>query len=152
MIRFSDANSHLDWSVKELIKVVEKELEVRESHAPIFAPRQQQQQHQPKQQKQQHGGGTATALFSSEENATECLFCHTKHKSEDCKEKSFEQKKDILLKSATCFKCLQSGHHSFQCKSRVRCKQCKGKHRSAICIAANSTMACDRETHALVRT
>ena len=60
MIRFSDAGSHLDWSVKELIEAFEKELEVRESHAPIFAPQQQQQQHQPKHLKQQHGGGTAT--------------------------------------------------------------------------------------------
>jgi len=59
MIRFSDASSHLDWSVKEPTQAFEKELEVRESHAPIFAPQQQQQQ--PKQQKQQHGGGTATA-------------------------------------------------------------------------------------------
>jgi len=48
MIRFSDASSHLEWSVKELIQAFEKELEVRESHAPIFAPQQEQQQYQPK--------------------------------------------------------------------------------------------------------
>ena len=132
MIRFSDAGSRLDWSVKELIEAFEKELEVRESHAPIFAPQQQQQQHQPKHLKQQHGGGKATALFSSEENATKCLFCQVKHKSEDCKEKSFEEKKDTLLKSAKCFNCLRPGHRSFQCKSKVRCKHCKGKHNSAI--------------------
>ena len=150
MIRFSDAGSHLDWSVKELIEAFEKELEVRESHAPILAPQQQQQQHQPKHLKQQHGGGTATALFSSEENATKCLFCQAKHKSEDCKEKSFEEKKDTLLKSAKCFNCLRPGHRSFQCKSKVRCKHCKGKHNSAICMAANNAMACDRETQASV--
>jgi len=34
--------------VKELIQAIEKELEVRESHAPIFAPQQEQQQYQPK--------------------------------------------------------------------------------------------------------
>ena len=33
------------------------------------------------------------------------LFCQAKHKSEDCKEKSFEEKKDILLKSAKFFNC-----------------------------------------------
>jgi len=38
MIRFSDASSHLDWSVKEPTQAFEKELEVRESHAQIFAP------------------------------------------------------------------------------------------------------------------
>ena len=38
MIRFSDASSHLEWSVKMLIQAFEKELEVRESHALIFAP------------------------------------------------------------------------------------------------------------------
>ena len=49
MIRFSDASSHLYWNVKELIDAFEKELQIRESHVPIFGPQQHPQQH-PQQQ------------------------------------------------------------------------------------------------------
>ena len=142
MMRFSDASSHLDWNAKELIDAFEKELQVRESHVPSFGP-QQQQQHPPKQQKQY--GGTVATLFNSEENATKCIFCQKHHKSEDCSEKTLEEKRDTLLKSAKCFNCLRSGHRLLQCKSRSRCKHCKGRHNSAICRAANEAIICDRE-------
>ena len=69
MIRFSSVSNHLDWNVDELIHTFEKELEVRESHVPIFGLQQQQHQPQPQQPKQQkQHGGTAAALLGSLRN------------------------------------------------------------------------------------
>ena len=41
MVRFSD--DHLEWTVDQMLEALAKEIEVRESHVPIFKPQQQQQ-------------------------------------------------------------------------------------------------------------
>ena len=40
MVRFSE--DHLEWTVNQMLKALAKDIEVRESHIPIFKPQQQQ--------------------------------------------------------------------------------------------------------------
>ena len=136
MIRFG--TNHLDWTVDEFIISLEKELEVRESHVPIL-----KQQQQPQQLQQQglssrrmefRGKPSASALLVGKSYEKKCVFCLESHPAECCKKfKSYTDRKNILLKYAKCFNCLASGHRSFQCKSRVNCSVCKGRHHVAIC-------------------
>ena len=52
-----------------------------------------------------------------------------------------KDRKNVLFKYGRCFICLNSGHKSFQCRSKTNCKFCKGKHHFIIC----SSFAQDKE-------
>ena len=136
MVRFEE-KSHLEWTLDEFVRALGKEIEVRESHVPIFKP--QSHGERPKFQSRSNGVGTVSALFVKEEQ--KCIFCQGNHKSEECSEViTPHNRKNILMKSGKCFICLRAGHRSFKCYSKAKCKNCKGRHHVAICSAnANSS-------------
>ena len=123
----------LEWSLDELVSALDEEMEVRESHDSLLKPvravdRPNKQQKQPV--------STASMLFTPEENPQKCCFCKQEgHLPNDCGIKEPEERKSILKKSFKCFLCLKSGHRSFECRSKLRCKFCRAKHHSSICAA-----------------
>ena len=146
MVRFED-KSHLEWTLDEFIRALEKELEVRESHVPIF--KQQSHGERPKFQSKSNGVGTVSALFVKEDQ--KCGFCPGNHKSEECSEViAPHNRKNILMKSDKCFICLRVGHTSFKCFSKAKCKNFKGRHHVAIC-SANSSSNCPDPAPAINR-
>jgi hypothetical protein len=42
------------------------------------------------------------------------------------------EKLDHILKASRCFNCYQKNHRAGECKSPLRCKECKTKHNSAL--------------------
>ena len=63
-----------------------------------------------------------------------CVFCTEDHPPETCENvKDIDQRKCILRKFVKCFACLNSGHRAFERKSRIGCRDCKGKHNVALC-------------------
>ena len=130
MIRFSEG--HLEWTVDKMITALAKEIEVRESHVPIFKPTPQQQIVN-KPSKRSEFPPTAAALTTT--LGKKCVFCQEDHNSEYCmKTKDPIERKNILIKYGKCFNCLGTGHRSFTCRSKGMCKHCKGgKHHVAIC-------------------
>ena len=146
MVRFED-KSHLEWTLDEFIRALGKELEVRESHVPIF--KQQSHGERPKFPSKSNGMGTVSALFVKEDQ--KCVFCPGNHKSEECSEViAPHNRKNILMKSGKCFICLRVGHRSFKCFSKAKCKNCKGRHHVAIC-SANSSSNCPDPAPAISR-
>ena len=146
MVRFED-KSHLEWTLDEFIRALGKELEVRESHVPIF--KQQSHGERPKFQSKSNGVGTVSALFVKEDQ--KCVFCPGNHKSEECSEViAPHNRKNILMKSGKCFICLRVGHRSFKCFSKAKCKNYKGRHHVAIC-SANSSSNCPDPAPAISR-
>ena len=79
MVRFED-NSHLEWRSDGLFRALGEELEVRESHVPIF--KQQSHSERPKFQSKGNGEGAVSALFVKENQ--KCVFCPSNHKSVEC--------------------------------------------------------------------
>lgn len=80
---------------------------------------------------------SAAALHaSSKQESSLCSFCSKRHKSENCfavlkldgKERG-EKIKGLSL----CFKCLNSGHMSRECKSHIKCTKCNGAHNVLMC-------------------
>ena len=45
--------------------------------------------------------------------------------------------KELLRRSGRCFICLRRNHVSRDCRSRVRCHKCNGRHHIGICHANN---------------
>ena len=133
MVR-SRRKSVLEWSLDELIAELDLELEVRENHADLLRisggrPKQEET----KQQTRSKGPNTASALFTPE-GKQKCVYCTEEHKSSECTiHTDPEDRKGILKKYARCFVCLKANHRSFECRSRLRCSQCKAKHHVSIC-------------------
>eukprot|EP00794_Sanderia_malayensis_P019568 gene19567-biopygen14529 len=139
MIR-SSSSDHLEWNMKEMLTALERELVIRESHTSPFKSSQgtgsQQERGWLRPKREQGFEGTANALLGTKNFKKECVFClEEDHAPEDCqKVKDISERKGILIKFARCFKCLNSGHRSFQCHTKTSCKSYQGKHHAAICF------------------
>ena len=48
-----------------------------------------------------------------------------------------EECKQALMKSGRCFVCLRKGHLGRQCRSKLRCVVCGGKHHPSICTKSS---------------
>ena len=136
MIRATEKNQ-LKWALDDLLSALEKELEVRESHVPLLKYAGHGSAVTEKSARPKTGyfqGETATSLFVGKDRQRKCVFCTEDHPPEACENvKDTDQRKCILRKFAKCFACLNSGHRAFECKNRVSCRNCKGKHHVAVC-------------------
>ena len=136
MIRFG--TDHMDWNLDDMLMALGKELDVLEGHFPIMQNHQQQtgrrNDHQGNKHNKQDRPATASALVANQDGG-KCIFCQCSHASEKCKSlKDLEERKTFLIKSARCFTCLRPGHRAFNCRSKVKCSNCKGEnHHCAIC-------------------
>ena len=143
MIRFGE--DHMKWNVDDLVKSLDKELDVLEGHIPILKSQDAQGRQTERYLSQRPRPTTATALLSTGgKEMKKCPFCSQDHAAENCDvvEDRTERKK-LLFKSARCFSCLRPGHRSSQCRFKAQCKLCKGKgHHIAIC----SSFAQPKET------
>ena len=71
-----------------------------------------------------------------EKREPKCLFCEKSHYTDLCRDlggKTLAEKNDFVKKSRVCFKCLKKGHIAKECKVKVKCKKCEGKHATAMC-------------------
>ena len=72
---------------------------------------------------------------SPKETGKRCHSCQTSsHNLDSCREflkKSYNDKKDIVMKNGLCFVCLVFGHLASDCPAEVACKECQGKHNTA---------------------
>ena len=132
MVR-SRRRSVLEWSLDELITELDLELEVRENHAEFLKISGRPKQEEAKQQPRSKGPNTARVLFTPK-GKQKCVYYTEEHKSNECKNYTDPQdRKGILKKYSRCFVCLKANHRSFECRSKLRCLQCKAKHHVSIC-------------------
>lgn len=78
----------------------------------------------------------ASALHSAAPSAPgECLFCHSKkHETQfyDAQETLYNKKK-MLGRDGRCFRCTTKGHRARDCRKRLICSSCGGRHAVIIC-------------------
>ena len=118
--KFGDTDS---WDFSALLKVIEEELQARERSSARNA-------HEVRRPKEYP---TGAALFV-DSASPQCCFCQQGHPSQECRTvPGVQARQEKLKKSGRCYNCLQRGHVSKYCRSKVRCFSCKGKHHGAIC-------------------
>lgn len=68
-------------------------------------------------------------------NAVGCFFCRSaKHQTESCTgDLVLEQKKRRLAEDMRCFRCTTRGHRAKDCRRKVKCASCGGRHASSMC-------------------
>ncbi|XP_047133085.1 uncharacterized protein LOC101238207 [Hydra vulgaris] len=113
------------WDIKYVLKSLKAELQAREKA---------------------HSGrecnfdlSTAEVLHSSAsfkpQYELKCIFCSKSHKSESCKTvTNINSRRNILRDKRRCFNCLKLGHMSKDCRSRISCYECSGKHHVSMCF------------------
>ena len=136
MIR-STEKKQINWGLDDLLAALGKELEIRESHVSVFkSGGNQEKGTRPKREETV----TASSLFvgGGKDGKRKCVYCLKEHAPEDCSNvKDITERKSILIKYARCFVCLNSKHRAFECRNKVPCKICKGKHHVSICVGPN---------------
>jgi hypothetical protein len=81
---------------------------------------------------------TAVGLFDAANyNKHSCAFCERQnHESALCRyalKMNLDDRKKTLIKRGCCFVCLKVGHRARNCKCKISCEKCKGKHYVIMC-------------------
>lgn len=64
-----------------------------------------------------------------------CVYCNDLHYSASCtKVTNPNDRRNILIESKRCFKCLCRGHQLKDCKGQRNCSNCGGRHHQSICL------------------
>ena len=88
--------------------------------------------------------GTETALhtFRIERMEKRCAYCLEMHDEENCwKVKDLEDHRSIIKKFSRHFNCLKKGHKTIDCRSRVFCEICNGRHHVSLCVKSKVSPA-----------
>lgn len=78
---------------------------------------------------------TETKIHSLLTTEEQCIYCKESHQVWKCdafKKATFNLQRSSLVKSGTCFNCLQRGHTAAQCKSTHSCKKCQKRHHTLL--------------------
>ena len=118
-------------NIKDLIKVVQTEVEAREaSENTKLKPTMQPGSRSHSQGSHNH---TASA-FMSQNCHVQCAYCNASHCSASCdKVCDVKEHKDILIKTGRCFNCLKGNYKMRECLSTRTCRLCQQKHHQSIC-------------------
>lgn len=82
---------------------------------------------------------SASALYSTTNvKAGECYFCHSKkHDTPSCDcDKQLAEKTNLLSLDLRCFRCTLKGHRAKNCRRKLRCAICGGRHATTMCDPA----------------
>ena len=84
-------------------------------------------------------------------DAPSCDYCHRSgHYLNECDAFSgltMENKRSFIVSERRCFNCMRAGHISRDCRSRFRCRTCRGKHHSFLHEENRQTVASRATTH-----
>ena len=79
---------------------------------------------------------SAAGLFveNQSSNATQCTFCKQQHPTASCHVVTNKMaRKEYLKKQGRCFICLRKSHLARDCRSKISCFKCSGRHHVSLC-------------------
>ncbi|XP_043466423.1 uncharacterized protein LOC122501193 [Leptopilina heterotoma] len=86
---------------------------------------------------------TASVLLTSDKpKKCVCIFCNGEHDSAVCekaKRMSYEDRRNIIGKNKCCFKCIKRGHCAKDCRVRIICSECNGRHSVLLCPSMSNS-------------
>ena len=115
--KFGDKNS---WDSTDLLKVIKK-VQARERSSAH------------REEHRRNKDLPTGAALSVKTAPRQCCFCRRDHPSQDCRTVvGVYLRCEALRRSGRCYTCLGKGHLSRNCRSKVRCLSCQGRH-VAVC-------------------
>ena len=121
-----------DWNLPDILKVIGRELEARER---TTTPQEDALQVEGSARRKQGKASVAMLATTNQDNSTlACCYCQGNNPPEECMTVTqIEERRRILKTSGRYFMCLKKGHIVRECRSRNRCRTCKGRHHRSIC-------------------
>jgi len=128
-LQITRGKNHHEWKMENLLKELFTELELKEEHS-ITA----RNPYPRDKDKGRTGGGlnSASTLLAKTNNF--CAYCKGGHAHQDSTNvKSVDERKHLLHNYGRCFICTRKCHISRDCRSKLTCNVCMGKHHVSIC-------------------
>ena len=124
-----------DWKLDRVMQLLETEVQARERASSNTAITQA-----PKNPPRSPSTAIAATLVAgSTDMKPACYFCGQSHYSIACSVvTSIEERRRILRENGRCFVCLKRGHIVRNCRSRLKCSTCNGRHHRSLCQKAAS--------------
>lgn len=88
---------------------------------------------------QKSSGRTVLHTRPTSDKCTICDVDHMLYMCAQFREKTPQQRKELVRSANLCYNCLSSRHRSTDCSSRQRCKDCGGKHHTLIHLPRTSS-------------
>ena len=128
------------WEIEELMDVIKQDVEAREVSKSVKITEERNQK-PPSYLHKNLKYTSANSLVTKNDHPTKktseirCVYCSDLHYSASCmKVTSPNNRRNILVESKRCFKCLFHGHQLKDCKSKRNCCNCGGRHHQSICL------------------
>ena len=126
-------NNFLEWSMEEMLKAFEKELELREAHSGVGTNTERDTYERDGRGKRFGKYSSAAALLANGDTKV-CAFCLKNHPHEDCTGVTGPKtRKNVARKYGRRFICLSKGHRASNCRNKSKCSGCNGSHHVALC-------------------
>ena len=114
-----------EWTLDKVLEELERELKARERALPDTATRRP-----PKVTTTP----TVGSFVAGDTGAVSCCYCHQGHQSHLCRiVTQYGERRQCLRRAGRCFTCLRKGHLSKDCRSKLRCSSCGGRHHLSLC-------------------
>jgi len=134
------------WDIKELLEQFKIELMAREKSV----IQSEEETCPPFTAASLVSGNGARAQNPEYERKLSCIFCGKSHRSQHCKlVTDSKSRKSILMEKGRCFRCLQSGHLSRNCSSKIKCFNCGRSHHQAVCEGEQPNKTTEKATHTM---
>ena len=127
-LTITSSKNHLEWNMKDFVDDLQAEVELCECHSLTATPATNYEANHGRRHREP---GTASALFT---RRMDCAYCRGNHKHEDCRNVTGRKERVALLRRFNrCYKCINKGHLSRDCRVRNNCSACGGLHHVSIC-------------------
>ncbi|XP_064469887.1 uncharacterized protein LOC135384620 [Ornithodoros turicata] len=131
----TDATSEATRELNNILRFVRIEVESRERSG--LAPDRKKPSVAPelRQAFNQRSTPSAAVLYSASVPKCGCLFCSdTAHTTDNCAGPlPLDRRKKRLADDRRCFRCTKRGHNAKECRGKMRCPKCGGRHAVAMC-------------------
>ena len=115
-VTITRGKDYLRWTLGNMLEKLLTEVELREDHCLASTSR-------VRSSEGRKGPQTASALFTRRGEDGKCAFCLGNHPPEDSRKvTNTSERKKLLIKYGRCFKCIERGHRSGECKIMIECK------------------------------
>lgn len=94
----------------------------------------------------------ATNVYAVNVPNPTCLFCSDQHSLSNCAQFDKQQHNEkicFVKEKRLCFKCLDYGHFSKQCKKHATCEKCKLNHPTVLHATVKMDKSVSTDTHEL---
>ena len=117
------------WDLDQVMKILEQETDARERASLSSAPNTSRTT-----PPRMPTAATLVASNSESFGTNICVYCNQSHRSISCTTVvDVPARREVLRRTGRCYVCLKKHHLSKDCRSKLRCQKCRGRHHVTIC-------------------